>query len=281
MKKEQIHEDMLGGLVLGGRSVDEQIDYVRKYGNHAASQELRNEVLAALDIPKPKETAENLVIFGCYFPFWSPQSLQDFIDILEHLEVDYTYLEKELCCCAPMVVAAEEKEKEKVMTVVNELMLIHRNHARRQGATSIAYFCQTCAYLAKYCFPDNTIRQLYYPDLIMEKLGDRKLKVSPTVVGYYEGCQVRRRAMAPGVELDWPGYHKLLDSIEGLELVDLPHEICCRPSAEPIVEAARKANLDTILCSCNGCFSRVRTTAQERVRVKNLPEILLRALRGE
>jgi len=281
MKKEQIHEEMLGGLVLGGRSIDEQIDYVRKYGNHAASPELRNEVLAALDVPEPKDTAENMVIFGCYFPFWIPQSLQDFIDTLEHLKVDYTYLEKEACCCAPMVVAAEEEEKEEVMAVVKELMLIHRDQARRKGATSISYFCQTCAYLAKKCFPDDSIRQLYYPDLIIEKLGNRKLKVPPTVVGYYEGCQIRRRAMAPGVELDWPRYRELLDSIEGLEIVDLPHKICCRPTAEPIVEAAEKANLDTILCSCGGCFSRVRITAKERVQVKNLPEILLQALRGE
>ena len=69
MRKEEIHEEMLGGLVLGGRTIDEQVDYVKKYGNHAIAPELRNEMLTALGIPKPRDTAENLVIFGCYFPF--------------------------------------------------------------------------------------------------------------------------------------------------------------------------------------------------------------------
>ena len=265
-----------------GRTLNEEIEYIRKYGNHGVAPDLRNALVAALGIPKPRETAEHLIIFGCYLPFMMPLLLLDYINILEHLGVEYTYLKREFCCGATLL-GTSGADEEKAMAAGKEFMQINRDLALQKGAKTISYFCIGCAYMARAFFSDDdTIRHLYYPDLIIDNLGDRKLRITPAVMGYYEGCHRRRRdLLPPDTDLNWEGYRELLERIEGLELVDLPNEICCVDYPERIVKAAEKQNLDTILCSCTRCYLTVGRTARERVQMKYLPEILLQALRGE
>jgi hypothetical protein len=62
-----------------GRSVDEQLDTIRRFGNHAASPVLRSRLLAALGIPAPKAQAENCILFGCYRPFSDPFLVRDYL----------------------------------------------------------------------------------------------------------------------------------------------------------------------------------------------------------
>ena len=100
------------------------------------------------------------------------------------------------------------------------------------------------------------------------------------MVGYYEGCHARNHAFAPGISLDWDKYRELLDRIQGLKVVDLPKSACCSVHPELIVEEARKKDLDTILCSCIGCYIRVGAAARGKVQMKYLTDVLLHALRG-
>jgi len=268
--------------LIAGRTLDEQIEYVRKYGSHAVAPVLKDIALENIvGLPKPRETAENLIFFGCYLPFIMPLLLRDYIEIVERLGLEYTYLDKEFCCGAPMMETTTGADNEKAMEAGREFMLMNRDLAWRKGVTAISYVCIGCAYMAKRCFPDDDIRHLYYPDLIIEKLENRKLRVTPTVMGYYQGCQRTYRAFAPGVNLDLRGYRELLDKVEGLEIVDLPHKICCQVYPERIVEEAEKKSLDTILCLCPGCYMGIGPVAKGRVQVKYLPEILLQALKGE
>ena len=144
--------------VAAGRTLDEQIEHVRENGGHGTLQMLRSFVLRGVGIPQPKETAENCVAFGCYLSFLNPLELRDYLKLLDHLGVDYTYLEEELCCGLPMLFATEGEEREKAMKACREFMETNRDSAQRKGATTISYFCPWCAYLAKTLFPDDADR---------------------------------------------------------------------------------------------------------------------------
>ncbi len=264
--------------IIAERTLDEQIECIRKYGNHGITPVLRSTLLKSLGITMPKQNAKNLLMFGCYIPFMYPQLLRDYIKILDLLGVEYSYLEEEHCCGMPMIFTTTGAEREKAMKAGKEFMQMNRDIAQQKGATNIVYSCIGCAHAAKGFFPDEAAHHMYYFSLIIDKLEKKTLSIAPTVMGYYEGCQIRYNELFPEVSLDWGRCRQLLDRIEGLEIVDLPHKICCAEHSDRIVETAEKQNLDTILCSCNGCYGRINTAAQGRMQVKYLTDVLLEVL---
>ena len=88
------------------------------------------------------------------------------------------------------------------------------------------------------------------------------------------------RYYAPGASLDWGRYRRLLDRIEGLRVVDLPHDICCQSHAMQLVEEAEKNSVDAILCSCETGYGMLKAAAAGRVQVRYLPGLLLQSVRG-
>jgi Fe-S oxidoreductase len=264
-----------------GRTVDEQIEDIRRNGNHGISPILRWMVLLGAGIPMPKATAANVIVLSCYLPFITPLLLRDYLELLDRLGLEYTYLEKELCCGLPMVLTTEGAERDKAIEASKEFMRMNRDSAQQKGATTLAYFCTWCAYWAKSVFPDEADHHVYYPDLIIERLEKETLRVAPTVVGYFEGCHLGNRYFAPGIDLDWGRYRQLLDRIDGLRVVDLPPKICCRDHPERIVEAAEENNLDTIVCSCISCYVVLKAVGGGRIQMRYLLEILLQSLKGE
>jgi len=267
--------------VVAGRTPDEQIEYIRKNEGHGIIPVLRNFVLQGAGIPGPKESAENLIIFGCYLPFLTSPLLRDYIRLLDRLGVAYTYLEREFCCGFVTIVTSQGAEAEKAREAGKQFMRTNRDAAEQKGAKTIAYWCHWCVHLAKSFFPQEADRHVHYPDLLIDRLERETMSVAPAVVGYYEGCHRRNQTFAPGVSLDWGSYRKVLDRIDGLEVVDLPHSVCCLDNPEPIVAAAEAKNLDTIVTSCITCHVGVGATATGRVKMKYLPELLLQGLEGE
>lgn len=263
--------------VAGGRTVEEQTDWVRKHGYHANVPLLRDGLLEALGIPRPKPEAKNIVIFGCYVPFYYSSPLQASLRLLDILGVDYTYLENEVCCGAPMVQATSGDKRKQAMENAKGFMQTNLDKARQKGAGGIAYWCNGCSHMSKGLLSGDT-RHVYILDLILENLGSQPLRVSPTVIGYFEGCHTRYRNIFPQIRLNWEDYRRRLDRVEGLKVVDLPNNICCTRSPEQILEAAEKQNLDTILCPCNGCLSRLRRAGQNRLQVRHYVELLLEAM---
>ena len=280
MSRSKSRDQRLLGVV-AGRTLDEQIECVRKYGNHGVASVLRAGVLQSLGIPAPKQTAENMIVFGCYIPFSYAFLLRDYIKILDLIGLEYTYLEEEVCCGAPMMLTSTGAERERAKKAGKEFMHMNIDMAQQKGATTMAYCCAGCARMAQGLLPDEANRHMYLLDLIVEKLEKETLRISPTVAGYFEGCQSRYRAVFPEVGLDWARYRRLLDRIGGLKILDLPHDICCTKYPERIVEAAEKQNVDPILCPCNGCYNRLGIAADERMQVKHFSEILLQSLRGD
>lgn len=260
------------------RGFPEQIEDIRRYGNHGVSPVLSAAVLAAHGIPKPKDTAETGIIFGCYRPFSTPFLLRDYIRLLDILGMDYTYLEKEFCCGLPLVMQLAGEDPGNAMTFGVEFNRLNLDLARQKGVNTLAYCCVGCAYTAKSYDCETSVRQTYIVDLILDELDKRELKVAPTVIGYFEGCHTFYKTYFPQVSLEWKRYRQFLDGIENLEIVDLPNKLCCKKSADRIVESAQKLDLDKILCSCNGCYLSLKAAGQEKLTTTNMPEFLLQVL---
>jgi Fe-S oxidoreductase len=261
------------------RRFTEQIEDIRRYGNHGASPVLRAGILAAHGIPKPKDRAENGIVFGCYRPFTTPFLLRDYISLLDSLAIDYTYFEKEFCCGLPLLMQSAGEDVGNCLTLGAEFDRLNLGLAHRKGVNTLAYCCVGCAYMAKSYGDEENVRKTYILDVILDELDKRRMKKVPTVIGYFEGCHTFYKNHFPEVSLEWDRYRRFLDGISGLKIVDLSNKLCCKRSADKILESAEKHNLDKILCSCNGCHRSLDTAANGKLTIMNMPEFLLQALK--
>ncbi len=260
------------------RGFPEEIEDIRRIGNHGVIPVLRAGVLADHGIPKPKDSAENGMVLGCYLPFFIPFLLRDYIRLLDILDIDYTYFEKEFCCGLPLVMQRVGEDQGSAMTAGVEFNRLNLDLARQKKVNTLAYCCVGCAYMAKSFDEEASISQTYIVDLILDELEKKPLKVAPTLIGYFEGCHTFYKTHFPRVSLGWERYRRFLDGIENLEIVDLPNKLCCKRSADRIVESAEKLNLDRILCSCNGCYRSLNAASEGKLTTMNMPEFLLQVL---
>jgi len=258
-----------------GRTFEEQVDSIRQYGNHGASPVLRNAVLAAHGIVNPKDKAANGIIFGCYRPFTTPFLIRDYIKLLDVLNIDYTWFDRENCCGLPFIMEEPEDVSLDPATVSEEFNRKNVALAREKNAETLAYCCIGCVYAAKQSINEAPEKHRYILDLICDAMEKRTTTTTPTVMGYFEGCHSFYRAFFPGVSLDWSRYRSMLGSIRGLTIVDLPATFCCKRRADDIIEEAKKRNVDSILCPCNGCYRSLQNSAKGKLRILNVPEVLL------
>jgi Fe-S oxidoreductase len=277
-KKDTEPEAQLYAGLACGRTVDEQVKTVRRYGNHAVAPALKASVLAAHCITKPKERAGIAVMQGCYLPFSSPFLLRDYFRLLDLLAIDYTWLDQEFCCGLPLLLQSAKEEQGKTMASCKEFIRMNSGQAQKQGATTLAYCCVGCAHATKGLFPNEADRHVYVLDLIADKLENKTLQIPPATVGYFEGCHTTYRAHYPRTHLDWNRYRRLLGAIEGLTVVDLENDLCCKRASAEIIEQAEKVKLDKILCACNGCALFLGGANQGTVQILSYPGLLLEGL---
>ncbi|WP_306547154.1 (Fe-S)-binding protein [Desulfobulbus sp.] len=261
-----------------GRSTEEQLDAVRKCGNHAVTPVLRTRLLAGLGVPRPKEQAEHCVVFGCYRPFADPYLVRDYIRVLELLKVDYTYLDQEQCCGMPFAMMPRSADRDAALAESVAFNKQNDEQATRKGAKKLAYCCMGCAYAARNAAPDAQDRHVYLPDLIFDQLGQRQLAVKPMRVGYFEGCHSFARSAYPAGSFDWSRYRKQLQAVDGLTIIDLQKDRCCKNSADEIVGRALEMDAATVVCPCNSCASSIGLAGQGKITMMSLPELLLEIL---
>ncbi|MBU1053389.1 MAG: (Fe-S)-binding protein [Proteobacteria bacterium] len=286
MKKRNIkYTENFQGLLSylsAGRTLEKQLECIEETGNHAPAWLLRAGLLRALGVPAPKEKAENFLTFGCYVPFWSPAKLRDTLKLLDLLEIEYNYSpEKEVCCGALSfedsieLVEVSEEQREKVQSKCKEFMQKNWDLGKESGAKNMVYVCHACAALVKNTFPEDTGTHRWVYDAMMDKLEEKYLEMAPAKMGYFEGCHKYFPFMG---NLDWPRYHKVLDSIKGLTLVDLDNRYCCKRQPEKILEDAEKKNLNTILVPCGDGIHLLKQASQGKMEIKSLAELLLQVL---
>lgn len=266
--------------IRGGRTVDKQIQTVMEEGNLVPHTVLRERLMAELGMVKKSEKAPNVFVFGCLFPFYRHALIKSCLDLFDRLAPEYTFLDKEYCCGGPMTELAPEADKKKAEEASREFMLKNLVNAQAVGAKNMVYYCVWCAYQGKKILGESGVRQMYYPDLILDRLEHERLALAPMTVGYYEGCHSRGHGLAPGIDMNWKAYRHVLDRIEGLKVVDLPNEICCVVAAPRVIDAAVKQGLQTIIASCPAGFSRLTKASEGRVKVRYWPQLVLKALGG-
>jgi Fe-S oxidoreductase len=262
-----------------GRSLAEQFDDVRAYGNQAASPVLRMGILAAHGIVRPKDTATNGILFGCYRPFTTPFLLRDALALLDRLGVDYTWLDKEYCCGLPMLGDAPDEEYPAAVAAAREFAEKNAELAKSKGAERIVSCCAGCVQVARGARPEAKAEHAYILDLILDHMTSRSLRVAPLTIGYFEGCHTGYAPLFPEARLDWPRYRAFLDGVQGLTVTDLTG-MCCKRDPGRIIAKARELGLSAIVCPCSGCVGTLSVTGRGQIAVHSYPELLLRALEG-
>lgn len=273
-------EKIITDKIACGRSLEEQLGSVRAYGNHGASPMLRAGALAAHGIANPKASAPYAVLFGCYRPFTTPFLLQDALRLLDILEVEHTWLEKEYCCGLPLLGQAPKEERQEVASASAGFVRQNWELAKAKGAGTLVYCCAGCATAAKHMCPDTQHEHVYVLDLLLDRLEGRPLRVEPMTLGYFEGCHATFRMHYPKTSLPWARYREFLDTVEGLTLVDLPGGRCCKHQASEIVGSAVERGLSGIVSPCSGCNVGIREAGRGKARMVSYPELLLMALGG-
>ena len=258
---------------------EKKIAYVREHGNHSSPARLRNMVMEVLGLPRPKASAEVAIHCGCYALFTGHTRLVSiYAGILERLGVDFTFLDTEYCCGSALVQSARGEDRMRAREASKEFLRLNMDIARRKGAEKMAYFCSSCARIAKSMVGHETPSHTYLLDVLLDHLGDRRLGVTPVTVGYFEGCHSFIDAFYSGAVLPWKRYRRFLDRIEGLEVIDLPADTCCRGRSREILRRASQMDLSIVLCSCNNCVRNLEKAVEDGMRVMHIVELINEAL---
>jgi Fe-S oxidoreductase len=206
--------------------------------------------------------------------------------LLDRLGIDYTYLhlpEKEYCCGWTTVRNSKDDEKVKSFDSSKNCIGLNIEQGRKIGARRMFYFCRWCNTAAQYAFPDIDIPQRYHLDLVVEALKQKPypLKMNkPTRVAYYEGCHKGHEIMVPNCKFDWPAYRKLLDIIDGVEVIDLPSKGCCTvPSvSEGLINQAIENGASQLITPCTSCSLHIKEVNRSpKFPVKLITDLLLEA----
>jgi hypothetical protein len=140
-----------------------------------------------------------------------------------------------------------------------------------------------CGALAQYADTEGTGMTMGYGlDILTEPLKKvKELKVAePARIGYYRGCLGLKKEMNPDFSFDFDTYRSWVDRIEGLEVIDLPNNICCqatRKGRQNVKKLAEDNNLDYIVTPCLECR---RNLDEEGQKVLLLGTLLLEAVTG-
>ncbi|UJX41988.1 (Fe-S)-binding protein [Desulfovibrio sp. JY] len=261
-----------------GRSREEQTRDIENCGNHGAIPVLRAMALAASGVGKARDTAANALLFGCYRPFSTPYIVRDVIRLLDLLDVEYTWLDKEYCCGLPLLHQAAGEERQAVVGAIQGFMRGNWELAEAKGAKQLVYCCAGCAHAAKGIQEDRREGNKYILDLLLDALSTRALAVTPMRVAYFGGCHTSYAGQLPQVALDWERYRAFLEKVDKLRVVDLPRTLCCKVKSDRIVEMALEEGVDAMVCACSGCNVAIRQAGSGRIRVMSYPELLLESL---
>ena len=266
---------------LGTKNLDERVEAIRRDGLYGSPSSHRTFALWGMGLDKPKETAENVIVFGCFPPFANQKDIQAYFKLLDRLGIEYTWLEDENCCGSPVLdrsVDPQSERRELALETARESIGKSIAGARERQAKRMVHMCVWCTYIGKMLFPDDEIAQVHLQEILLDRLATEDLKVEPTTIGYFEGCHVQGHFLTPGVKINYAPFRELMGTVKGLEIVDLPKHLCCVTEMDTIVEEVEKRNLKTVISPCTSCTIRLRRALTGKAEVKSPQAILLEGL---
>lgn len=263
------------------KTLRSKIEFVRQHGNYSSPARLRKMMMQNLSFQPPKTIADNAIVFGCYSLYSNhTRLLKTYIRLMEYLGVDYTFLENEYCCGSSLVQSSKSSERNQAIDAARSFLQLNSQQAIEQNIKTIAYFCSSCARIANSLLHDDTIKHKYLLDLLLDHVIPSQLQHREATVGYFEGCHATINAFFSDAHIPWSRYREILDSIDGLTVIDLSSNVCCRQRSDRIIETLLEKNLSVIVCSCNNCVRFLERKAGEKIQVKHMVEIISEALVG-
>ena len=234
---------------------------------------------------KPTKGAENVIVDGCANSGQSGNvALGPYLQLLDVLGIKYNLLPTRYCCGWTILGRATPDVWDDAVFRVKSLAEKNIEGAKKLGAKNVYQFCHMCAALAQYADTIGTGMTVGFGlDILTEPLKKvKKLKVAkPARVGYYRGCLGLKKAMKPDFTFDFDTYRSWVDRIEGLEVMNLPNNICCQATTkgrEDVAKLARDNKLDYIVTPCLECRRNLDEAGQ---KVLLLGTLLLEAVTGK
>jgi len=234
---------------------------------------------------KPTRGAENVIVDGCANSGQSGNvALGPYLQLLDVLGIKYNLLPTRYCCGWTILGRATPDVWDDAVFRVKSLAEKNVDGAKKLGAKNVYQFCHMCAALAQYADTRGTGMTVGFGlDILTEPLKKvKRLKVAkPARVGYYRGCLGLKKAMKPDFTFDFDTYRSWVDRIEGLEVMNLPNNICCQATTkgrEDVAKLARDNKLDYIVTPCLECRRNLDEAGQ---KVLLLGTLLLEAVTGK
>ncbi len=222
---------------------------------------------------KPTFRAENMVVDGCANLFSSGNAgIGLYFQLLNALDIKYNLLPKRYCCGFFILAQATPDEWDDARSKVKALAEKNLAEAKQLGAKNVYQFCHLCSVMAQYADARGMgMNTGYGLDILIEPLKRVKnLKVKPAKVGYYRGCWGRKKALKPDFKLNFATYRSWLDRVEGLEVMDLPDNLCCFNNVQDVIQIATDNKLDYIVTPCVNCRLNLDTAGQKVVMLTTL-----------
>jgi heterodisulfide reductase subunit B len=228
------------------------------------------------------ERAEYALIASCFLPSMVPEALRAFASLLRHYGVNCTLLPKEYCCghllYRQALKSKSDEELKQADVLAAEFLEANLSQARKAGASKVIAFCAGCDMAYQRFREDVPEEILWYPTLLERLFHGGRLE---TKADYYAGCHYfYRRLNQTGPDLE--AVSRILGRIEGLELNDLDHQLCCmRPGEmERLTSGIRNG---VVITPCGGCADQLQRAlkGQRDCRVVMLPQVVWSALSGQ
>jgi len=261
---------------------DKAIEHIKRYGTCHETGEEKRKILAEIGFPAGKK-AEYVIIAGCFQPAGMPHGRKALKNVLDHLKVSYTLLEKEYCCGwmtigQPAVMAKNNEDIARFREISHDFIVENFKQAGELRAKTIVLFCGACEpNYANYAHLTD-MEVISCSELIYRHFKGGKLNAE---IDYYAGCYRFRRKVTDK-PVDVRSAMRVLNKIEGLKVNELDSKLCCYipPHLEQLKGSVQS---DTIVNICTGCYYNVKGNMAQKgsLQVKMLPEIVWEALSTE
>ena len=237
-----------------------------------------------------KSKAEVVYFVGCVASFFPmvQKIPQQFVQILQRANVDFTLLGGEEWCCGFPLIGAGAFEKS------HDLIKHNLGKIKELGANRVVFSCPSCYRTWKEHY--NADVEILHSTQLIQKLieeGAIRLGKVNTTVTYHDPCDLGRNA---GV-YDAP--RQIIKFIPGLTLVELEsnraQSICCGGGgnlemadanlsgilAQKKIEEIQRTGAKTVVTSCQQCVRTIKSRAirqETNLSVWDITELVLKAM---
>lgn len=237
-----------------------------------------------------KSKAEVVYFVGCVASFFPmvQKIPQQFVQILEMANVDFSLLGGEEWCCGFPLIGAGALEKS------HDLIKHNLQKIKELGANRVVFSCPSCYRTWKERY-NADVEILHSTQLIQKLIEERAIRLGTvnTAVTYHDPCDLGRSSSV----FDAP--RRILKAIPGLKLVELENtrmkSVCCGGGgnvemadpnlsgavAEKKLEEIQRTGATTVVTSCQQCVRTIKSRARRQdldLEVLDITELVLKAI---